>query len=113
MSTIEEIEEIESDNEKESILTGGKRKMRGGRLDLSSEHFLATMKNSKSDFQCTFSYSLLKKYIFILEIILIHFSSYFLLSSSHKIEFLIFFIFFYFPDSREDYCEMQPNQQEI
>ncbi len=36
MSTIEEIEEIESDNEKESTLTGGKR--RGGRLDLSSEH---------------------------------------------------------------------------
>ncbi len=106
MSTIEEIEEIESDNEKESTLTGGKRKRRGGRLDLSSEHFLATM-NSKSDFQCTSVTLYLKKYIH-----LIHFSSYFLLSSSHKIEFLIFFIF-YFPDSREDYCEMQPNQQEI
>lgn len=49
MSTIEEIEDIESDNEKE--LTGGKRKRRGGRLDLSSEHFIASMKNSKSEFQ--------------------------------------------------------------
>ncbi len=41
MSTIDEIEEIESDNEKESTLTGGKRKRRGGRLDLSSEHIFS------------------------------------------------------------------------
>ncbi len=37
---IEEIEEIESDNEKESTLTGGKRKRRGGRL-VSSEHIFS------------------------------------------------------------------------
>ncbi len=77
MSTIEEIEEIESDNEKESTLTGGKRKRRGGRLDLSSEHFLATMKNSKSDFQCTSVTLYLKKYIHIIN----HFDSLFLLFS--------------------------------
>ncbi len=65
MSTIAEIEEIESDNEKESTLTGGKRKRRGGRLDLSSEHI--------------FSLVLVSNYYFC----------------------------FNFPDSREDYCEMQ------
>ncbi len=34
MSTSEEIEEIESDNEKESTLTGGKRKRIGGLVRL-------------------------------------------------------------------------------